>query len=159
MSAVSRVCQDSRSLVSAAEHVGEHTDGITGWRLVSGSGGICAWRAVSAIALDEGGELVAQAVLSSASTITVSSNAGLGILGLLGVGFDGRGQGLLFGGDGALMLQRLLAGVGFGAGVVGDQLVDTGFGLRQLDLDAGRDLALADERGAQHAKSNRPGQR
>ena len=70
MSGVSKGSQDSRSSISAAEHVGKHSDGVTGWRLLTGSGGICICRVDSTEALGDGVELFAQAALRSASAIT-----------------------------------------------------------------------------------------
>ena len=87
-----------------------------GWRLLSGSGGICALACRQRDSVDEGGELVAQAaVLSSASTITVSSDGRLGTLNLWRYFPEGCGQ-ELSGGDGTPVLQRLPAASDSGAG-------------------------------------------
>lgn len=67
VSPVSKVCQDSRSRVSASKHVGKHTDGVAGWRAQVGSGGICTLRTGSACCA---GGCVTQPARLHSSTIT-----------------------------------------------------------------------------------------
>jgi len=69
--------QDSRALVSPAEHVGKHTDGIVGCRASSASAGTPAGRTG---ALDKGFGGFAQAVTSKASSDSVTARRSGGVL-------------------------------------------------------------------------------
>lgn len=74
--AVGVLSQDSRSLISASEHVGKHSDGIVGCLAWAGSGGIAGGGA-------ELGNPLAQALSSITGTASIS--LGLIELGLCGI--------------------------------------------------------------------------
>jgi hypothetical protein len=67
--AVGDVSQDSRSRVSADEHVGEHSNGVAGWRALAGSGGI---RGGATGVGDKGTDAFGQALRSGSSRSGVS---------------------------------------------------------------------------------------
>lgn len=149
MSFISKSCQDPRSLITPTEHVGKHSDGVAGWRLDWGSGGICTCLTDSTVALGEPGELLAQAASSSVSPITIITKGLLDTACLPCVGFHLVDQVLLAQCGGALMLQCLLAGVGFCGGEGG-----LGFGVGHA-LGGGQ-VALHHERDGQHCDDNKP---
>ncbi|MCZ7009753.1 hypothetical protein OH413_24285, partial [Salmonella enterica] len=69
---VSIFSQDSRSAVSAAEHVGKHSKGIAGCRASAGSGGIAA----GSIGGDQVGNSLAQPASDSISIASIGPRLG-----------------------------------------------------------------------------------
>ena len=124
---VSMRSQDSRALVSPCKHVGEHSDGVAGWRAAWGSGGIAGGLTAGG---GNGGELAAQPVSSSPSSSSIGQGLGLTFSGFIGNLLHGAlapvlllarlGLGLVGGGGhGGELLRMLLAGLGVGHALAG----------------------------------------
>lgn len=105
------VCsQLSRSLVSPAEHVGKHIEGVAGCRACAGSGGIAGGPTCG----DKLGESCAQAVSSNPSSASIIARS-IGLMcGFIGNLRLGVGAPLLFGAGGFNRLVALLLGLELG---------------------------------------------
>ena len=102
----------SSSVRKPAEHVGEHSVGVCGWRACGGSGGIAGGWMTSG---GNGGGTLAQAVTSRNSTHSVSMSSTRGRFGDMGNPLCFVVAALLFGPRGLFGFERgLLIGLAFG---------------------------------------------